>query len=742
MSLQRKKRPQEDSQPLISTESSRLFDADENEALDTDNLAAESNSTLAIQHNLASQDSFDFGNIALFPETSGQSQLPMQAKLTVGAVNDHYEQEADHVAAHVVETINHPKPDSTAQRKTTNEDTISQRQPVREVQRETADEEEDVQMKPTLQKVGQEGGVASSALEADIQREKTNGSALDSGLQHQMGQVMETDFSNVRIHTNTQADQLNQHLQAKAFTTQNHIFFKRGEYQPNSTDGQELIAHELTHVKQQGASQSQVNRTIQRTIQDQTGVIEDIKAKENRNRVAAYSETLKEAIKAACANSTDEKDATLLKHLDSVVYNAINKYAKSRRSYTAAAAKDKILEQKDDLVSRYRPDPESYGIEPPDTNKQDTHQRAMDLAKLCAVSIGSLKQFSTLTKRLSTKGKNEATGNIEYILRPFPSIKGLDRAAFKSVIKKNGAQYLGDILGSSIIYDSLKDLYQAAGFIKTYLEGGDNNYTVVGFKNRFRDVTAQGYQDMLINIQLPSGHITEVQLHVKAFIEAKKSEGHKYYREERDLSESLDNIEREPIAEMTQEVNQFFEGLKAKYANPDTQKAQIRFEIKQYKRSQGGLNPRFKEILDWYEQKDDLDAMAAAVSNKENRVRHLQEIAKENAYAPAFEKVKEQYAEDKLTNENSEDISWNDFIEKVKNFDLDKPGKKPLQDINRTYQRMYGSAALLGMHEMLFEQAYAEIGNAKDKKVNDPASFYEQLGEFMNEDEFENQADE
>ena len=46
-------------------------------------------------------------------------------------------------------------------------------------------------------------------------------------------------------------DQLNQSIQARAFTTGQDIFFRQGQYDPGSKGGQELLAHELTHVVQQ-----------------------------------------------------------------------------------------------------------------------------------------------------------------------------------------------------------------------------------------------------------------------------------------------------------------------------------------------------------------------------------------------------------------------------------------------------------------------------------------------------------
>jgi hypothetical protein len=62
------------------------------------------------------------------------------------------------------------------------------------------------------------------------------------------------DFSGVRVHTDGEAGRLSRELSAEAFTTGRDIFFGDGKYQPETSDGKELIAHELTHVVQQGGS--------------------------------------------------------------------------------------------------------------------------------------------------------------------------------------------------------------------------------------------------------------------------------------------------------------------------------------------------------------------------------------------------------------------------------------------------------------------------------------------------------
>jgi hypothetical protein len=88
-----------------------------------------------------------------------------------------------------------------------------------------------------------------------INQARGGGQALDSGLQRQMSSAMGYDLSNVRVHNSSESDNLNQQLNARAFTTGQDIFFKQGEYNPGSSSGKELIAHELTHVVQQGSGQ-------------------------------------------------------------------------------------------------------------------------------------------------------------------------------------------------------------------------------------------------------------------------------------------------------------------------------------------------------------------------------------------------------------------------------------------------------------------------------------------------------
>jgi hypothetical protein len=109
---------------------------------------------------------------------------------------------------------------------------------------------------------GQGEGDVAPEVEQAIQTARGGGQALDSTVRAQMEPAMGADFSGVRVHTGGQADALNHHLSARAFTTGQDIFFKQGEYSPGSSGGRELLAHELTHVVQQNGDSVQTKLTV------------------------------------------------------------------------------------------------------------------------------------------------------------------------------------------------------------------------------------------------------------------------------------------------------------------------------------------------------------------------------------------------------------------------------------------------------------------------------------------------
>ncbi|WP_263018460.1 eCIS core domain-containing protein [Natronobiforma cellulositropha] len=77
------------------------------------------------------------------------------------------------------------------------------------------------------------------------------GRPLEGPVREEMEQRMGDSFSDVQLHTGPEAAKAASTLEARAFTTGNHVVFNRGEYNPESPEGKYLLAHELAHVRQQ-----------------------------------------------------------------------------------------------------------------------------------------------------------------------------------------------------------------------------------------------------------------------------------------------------------------------------------------------------------------------------------------------------------------------------------------------------------------------------------------------------------
>ena len=95
------------------------------------------------------------------------------------------------------------------------------------------------------------GGVAlPSQFGSRIASFQGQGSSITGDLKTRMESGFGRDFSNVRLHTDDAAAEMSSSISAKAFTYGNDIFFNRGQYSPDTKDGQHLLAHELTHTVQ------------------------------------------------------------------------------------------------------------------------------------------------------------------------------------------------------------------------------------------------------------------------------------------------------------------------------------------------------------------------------------------------------------------------------------------------------------------------------------------------------------
>jgi antitoxin (DNA-binding transcriptional repressor) of toxin-antitoxin stability system len=91
-------------------------------------------------------------------------------------------------------------------------------------------------------------------LESNLNSSKGGGSPLPQNTKTEMESGFGADFSNVRVHNDSNAVQMNKQLGSQAFAKGNDIYFNEGKFNPSSQSGKHLLAHELTHTVQQGAS--------------------------------------------------------------------------------------------------------------------------------------------------------------------------------------------------------------------------------------------------------------------------------------------------------------------------------------------------------------------------------------------------------------------------------------------------------------------------------------------------------
>ena len=234
---------------------------------------------------------------------------PVQAKLNISKPDDKYEREADHVADTVMRMPE--SPDSSRKieglngnisEKDTEQEEPLQRLPTitgiqckqeipvpqpkfqSTIQRSEEQEEsyaendhtgtaEFVQARQiglypsdVVQRSGRGPPATSPSFEHTLSNTNGGGNALPSGTKDFMESRFQADFSGVRIHTGNEAEALSHSINAQAFTHGRDIYFNSGKFSPSSAEGRHLLAHELTHTIQQGASPGQTSKPVSRKI--------------------------------------------------------------------------------------------------------------------------------------------------------------------------------------------------------------------------------------------------------------------------------------------------------------------------------------------------------------------------------------------------------------------------------------------------------------------------------------------
>ncbi len=130
------------------------------------------------------------------------------------------------------------------------------------VQRQSEEDEEELQTKPEAQRAASGAGFEMGGeFEQQLAASRSGGSPLPAEVRSFMEPRFGTDFSGVRLHTGSEAAQLNREVSAQAFTHGQDIYLAEGKTDFGSEQGKQLLAHELTHVVQQtGAIQPSIQR--------------------------------------------------------------------------------------------------------------------------------------------------------------------------------------------------------------------------------------------------------------------------------------------------------------------------------------------------------------------------------------------------------------------------------------------------------------------------------------------------
>lgn len=120
----------------------------------------------------------------------------------------------------------------------------------------------------TIQLKRLSGESQNNSVSKDFQHKlvstKGQGQPLSEQVQKDLGTKMNNDLGNVRIHNNSSSAEMASHVQAKAFTHGKDIYFNKGQYNPQTSQGKHLLAHEVTHTVQN--NQNNNNSSVQRKI--------------------------------------------------------------------------------------------------------------------------------------------------------------------------------------------------------------------------------------------------------------------------------------------------------------------------------------------------------------------------------------------------------------------------------------------------------------------------------------------
>lgn len=171
----------------------------------------------------------------------------LQTKLSINRQGDKYEQEADRVAEQVMR-VSIPLAIRRSNREKNNQAKPISEQTMFSIQKQVDKGKEGIII---TKKVGEPIPQVSSGLKDQFHFLKDHGNPMAETLRDFIEPRFGCNFSNVRIHADSNSAKMSEELKAEAFSYGRDIYFGAGKYRPGSESGKRLLAHELTHILQQ-----------------------------------------------------------------------------------------------------------------------------------------------------------------------------------------------------------------------------------------------------------------------------------------------------------------------------------------------------------------------------------------------------------------------------------------------------------------------------------------------------------
>ncbi|MBD2773375.1 eCIS core domain-containing protein [Iningainema tapete] len=220
------------------------------------------------------------------------------------------------------------------------------------------------------------------------------GQPLDANTRTFMESRFGHDFSSVRVHVDAKAAESAQVVNALAYTVGQNIVFGAGQYSPTINEGKQLLAHELTHVIQQGDRSFNTSASLQF---DHPTSISEQEASASADRVMQQSQVTSISKNVAVVDSpqiqrqtnlaTDERKPTGLPYIDSIFALLTLDAFTSDSAELTEAHSSKIAAYKKRVAQLMKLYPDSYITIVGHTDATDTEQHNQMLGQQRAETV-------------------------------------------------------------------------------------------------------------------------------------------------------------------------------------------------------------------------------------------------------------------------------------------------------------------------------------------------------------------